>query len=270
MLKITSKNLLVASIYAPSRRNAKWIELQRRFIKKTTGEHDFGIFLAKGTNASELPDEFIIGEIEPNSNSNRLREGREASQDHARNLARLIDYFRSVDYDYFLILDSDCFPIEINWQDTLSKVMGRKKASAAIRCENMTLSPHPCAFFMNSEALNENWLDFNPHSMPNLLSARMSDVGGKIPIAKTFPLLRTNRINLHPLIGAIYGNLFYHHGGGSRPSGAIVSRSQGYYKNLGVQPAKSEREIYDELIKDPFAFIGKLRGKEYLPRPTLY
>jgi hypothetical protein len=80
------------------------------------------------------------------------------------------------------------------------------------------------------------------------------------------PLLRTNVWNPHPMLAAIYGGLFYHHGAGTRSSrGDLRFRLEtlGYLSHLQSSSATVEIEpqLFAALVADPDGLIGRLTGR---------
>jgi hypothetical protein len=245
-------SLLITSIYGPSPLNARWHELQRRFIaRNTTVGHDFRVAL-NGVAPSEFPDSEVLF-------ANPANEG------HERALGRVVERLRGEPHDWFLILDSDCFPIAPGWHDVLTAQMARfqKSFAAPVRTENLDLFPHPCAVFFGAEALAAGVLDFSKtRPSRNLLGQEVVDVGAAMAEAPFLPLLRTNAINLHPVAAGIYHHLFYHHGAGSRDFAFRVLRKFGYYDHW-FDSARGETHqglLLDELLRDPEGFVETLAG----------
>ena len=108
--------LFIGTIFAHSSRNSEWYNLQKSFIEKTTKSYEYGIFLANDVNKKPFDSIDIIGKSKSEHSST-------ISHDHALNLHCLIELFKKMDFDYYLILDSDCFPIRKNWFDILLKEM---------------------------------------------------------------------------------------------------------------------------------------------------
>lgn len=247
-----SAPLLVTSIYAPSPENARWYELQRRFIaRNTTVEHEFRVIL-NGVSARELPGADV-------SFANPTNEG------HEKALGQLLASLHDQPHAWFLILDSDCFPIAPGWHEVLSAQLQRfhKSIAAPVRAENLDLFPHPCAVFFGAAALRSGLLDFSKSATRNLLGEEVVDVGTAMAGASLLPLLRTNAINLHPVAAAIYHHLFYHHGAGSRDFAFRVLRKFGYYDHWFDSQRGDEHQRYllGELLRDPEAFVETLAGR---------
>jgi hypothetical protein len=71
---------------------------------------------------------------------------------------------------------------------------------------------------------------------------------------------RTNRYNVHPILAGVYYDMFYHHGAGSRRAYLRPMMSSGYYDHLVPDHLDQEESLFQELAKDPVAFIARLRG----------
>lgn len=202
--------LFIASVYAPSPWNREWYKLQRKFLAQFTRntEFKFGVLL-NGVSGEDLGDDVdVIGVCDHN-------------EGHSAGMARLVEIFRASECSHFLFLDSDCFPVHADWFDVLLKQMKRfdKHFAAPIRYENLDRFPHPCAFFCDSEAIKDERINFElGFSGQNILNETVRDVGNAmLPLLpEILPLIRTNRVNHHPIAAGIYHHLFYHHGAGSR------------------------------------------------------
>jgi hypothetical protein len=251
--------LLIAAIYAPSPLNRRWFELQRRFIERTTTvDHRFQLFL-NGASLADHPDADVIGSFPSN-------------EGHASALARLLEIFEQQHYGSYLILDSDCFPIATGWHDVLSAQLQRfaKQVAAPVRVENLDLFAHPCAVFFPRTALRSVRLDFS-HSAPttNLLGREVVDVGSAMGNLNgaLLPLVRTNAVNLHPVAGAVYHHLFYHHGAGSRAHRFRILEEFHYYDHWydSTDVAGQQQALLGALFADPEAFIARLVGEREEP-----
>lgn len=253
----TGKVLLVASIFAPSRWNRQWYALQKRFLRQTTeAPYDYRIIL-NGVGEEGFEREDIL-------HINEKNEG------HSHALMQLVDYFRGQPYSDYLILDSDAFPIRQGWHGILTNQMEKfgKTLAAPIRSENLDLFPHPSIFFLHGEAVNSAGIDFHTGAaQKNMLGIEVGDVGAAMQGREDLlPLLRTNRVNLHPVAAAVYHHLFYHHAAGSRGMRFRVSEDYAYHAHW-LDNSDRERqaiELFNELVQDPGSFIQRLTD---LPQP---
>jgi len=246
------KPLLVGSVFGPTVRNKVWLKLQQQFLKKTTDSFDYVAYL---NNA----DRDLFSEVKVIGYSTTEWKGN--LHPHANALNRILSYFRKHPYRYYLILDSDCFPVTRGWLNMLTSQMevGGWKIAAPIRTENLDLFPHPCAFFINGEAIHDLAIDFKPKSIKNLLGWGAWDPGTAIPLEKCFPLLRSNVYNPHPLFAGIYHDLFYHHACGSRvPHSRLLRSGYLHYRIPQTAHARIEKDLYRGLIKNPSRFIKDL------------
>jgi hypothetical protein len=175
---------------------------------------------------------------------------------HIRGLNFIVNYFNNhPEYDTLLLLDNDCFPFQKNWQDKLSKI-GNFKVAAAVRFENLDTFAHPCIFYVKKPAALT--LKFDNFPQTNILGHQFNDVGSNVE--KFFPLIRTNRINYHPILCGIYWDCFYHHGAGSRSTEFRVFHYQ--YLNQSSDIKSKEIKLFNRLIKNPNLFIAQLQEKK--------
>jgi hypothetical protein len=251
--------LLIVSIFAPSPWNREWYSLQSGYIAATTKDcaYDHELFL-NGVAESEL-----------SAHATLLGSSSE-SLDHATALRQTVGALRQRTHDYFLLLDSDCFPIAPNWFTILRGQMERfgKKIAAPIRFENLDRMPHPCAFFLTRAALHDERINFDKGSRaPNLLGKDTADVGNAMLdlMPLLLPLLRTNIVNPHPVAAAVYDHLFYHHGAGSRNSRFRVLHKYGYHAHWWDHERESRYvdELRKSLFEDPVSFVDYLLGRNH-------
>jgi hypothetical protein len=250
-----AKKLLITSIFAPSPWNREWHSLQSRYVAATTKDcaYDYELFLNG------------VAEKELDASAACLGTSRDPL-DHPTALREVVDAFRQRDHDYYLILDSDCFPIFPGWFTVLTNQMERfgKQIAAPVRYENLDRLPHPCAFFLTREVLQDERINFDKgHPGSNLLGREVSDVGSAMLdlLPSILPLLRTNVVNPHPVAAALYHQLFYHHGAGSRGSRFRVLHKFHYYAHWWDADRDADvGELRDRLFEDPTSFIDYLRG----------
>ena len=248
---MTDKPLIITSIYAPSDLNPHWYKLQKEFIaKNTTIPYQFKIVL-NGIAADDFDPQDILW----------INDGNEG---HPAALAQLVNYFRSTPYSNYLILDSDCFPVFHGWHEILNRQMAqfKKTFAAPVRTENLDLFPHPCAFYIQDQAIHNSALDFSTSHCTNLLGESIPEVGGAMQslTEQCLPLLRTNHINLHPIAAGIYHHLFYHHGAGSRDFNFRILKRYDYYSHCFNNDNREQESVtlFKRLINAPEKFIDTL------------
>ncbi|MGD0381703.1 MAG: hypothetical protein ABSC30_17155 [Acidimicrobiales bacterium] len=125
--------------------------------------------------------------------------------------------------DIIVFLDGDAFPIA----DPLPTVRQGLEHGALVavrRDENLAdAQPHPCFCAIRVrdwERIHGDWS--KGYSWVTADGKRTSDVGGNLLRALErngddwVPLLRSNRVDLHPLWFGVYGGIVYHHGAGFR------------------------------------------------------
>lgn len=232
--------------YGLSERNSVWLDLQQKFLRKHTKvPYRFSVFM-NGCHSHLFNGIDVVG-VEPYQSHHQM------GRNHLECLKKAAAHFDE-SCKYFLILDSDCFPIMDNWHQVLERKMtGRGfNMAAPFRFENLDMFPHPCAMFMNRQGMQDLKLSL---TQPN-----DSILGGmpKDPTCtnKCFPLVRSNRVNVHPLAAGVYYDMFYHHGAGSRNSLFRITDVLEYWD----YPDHSEwvNRAYDLLVEDPEGFLATL------------
>lgn len=247
------KKLLVGSVFInDSDQQLKWLELQLKALENTTENWDHVVVLSEGiqTNNFDGKTEIIVPEDKTLKYSDA----------HCRGLNLLRDYFFSFrsDYEYFLFLDSDAFPIRKNWIATLVNKMKSSdqfnqngystgvtynrnyEVASIIRSENLETRLHASVLFVPSLYLDKIKFE-NGKSGSDLLCNIESDIYIPqyqfISRCTAFPLIRTNKTNVHHLACGVYYDMFYHHACGSGRSFDI--RATDFYLDKILPPTGS-------------------------------
>lgn len=255
----TGKPLLVGSIFIHGEPNQmKWFDLQLAYLKATCPQFDHCVWInnEKGGFAEreKKGETTIIGR----------GFGKRQSGAHTAGLNALLTHFMNVadEYQNFLFLDSDAFPIKVGWLSELNSKMGNRNKDIAInlRSENLETRLHASVLFAKRCALPN--LHFKQGSVGmDLIGDIESDVS--IPKYQTdlrkkvWTLIRTNQWNAHPLLAGIYFDMFYHNGCGTGRTFNLRSAKK-YWNEIhnDNDPAK----IKNQLFANPTEFVGKLAG----------
>lgn len=247
------KKLLIVSTYGQDAVE-DWFDLQTYFIEKHTKDFDFGVFLHDIKDEEPFYNCKIIGRTSGDL-LYRLPEM----------FHQIYNYFRSNKYENYLLLDSDCFPIRDDWYENLLTLIGDRYYAAPVRTDNLDITPHPCALFIRGDHIDKHLFFFRRPSVgisKNLIGEEIQDIGTGFkteyedkPIF--YPLIRSNFININPMVAAIYGDTFYHHGAGSR---LPWFRSTSYWKKVLPKQYKESLHCYKWLMRSPDRFVSKLRG----------
>lgn len=250
------KELLIAVTYGKAAVKY-WLETQLNFIRKFTDDFDFSVFLHEIEDETPFKNHIIIDRMDG------------VLLDVLPVMFKgILEFFRAnKNYNNYLLLDSDCFPVTENWLPRLIAAMGDRWYAAPLRADNLDSFPHPCGLFIKDEHVNENVFNFNRFvkTLPNFLGEKVGDIGTAIKQKHKgkhifFPLVRTNLFNPHPIMSAIYGNTFYHHGAGSRHP---YFRSTSYYNKICPEYYGTHSQCHDAFRQDPEGYIRKLRGEEW-------
>ena len=248
------KRLLISTVYCPSELNKHWLTLQKKFIEQNTNNYDFKIYLNRIKNDKLFENEDILGEAHVNGH---------ISEQHATCLLDMVEKFKKTDHDYYLILDSDCFPIYKNWLLHLIEKMGNKTVAAVVRTENLTPFPHPAAMLIKRSALFEDWFNVAISHQKNMADVPVYDPCMLIPLDKIHPMIRTNAKNYHPIFAGIYNYMFYHHGCGSRNSHYHTSSY-----HWGYPETHTSDSLFEIMISNPQDFFKDLSDLSDLSTKT--
>jgi hypothetical protein len=147
--------------------------------------------------------------------------------DHASKLNELARVVCATarDDDVLIFCDSDAFPVR-DITGYMRTALARWPLVAVQRLENAAdMQPHPC-FTVTTAGLwrriggdwraGPTWINSNGQQVTDVGARLMRKLRRKgIEWGK---MLRSNRVNLHPLLYAVYDGVVYHHGAGSRPT----------------------------------------------------
>lgn len=234
-------------MFAGGEQDEFWLELQRSQLERTVGDGGFEHAVYLGHRADErlYSGSIVVG-----------RSGQSDLHEHLEGLQCLSSFAlaRRERYKGFLVLDSDAFPIVPGWIDILNRQLSNldRSYAAAVRTENLDVFPHPCIVY----APEPQSLRFRIRETVNLLGDTVHDVGCEEE--PFLPLLKSNGINLHPVLATVYSGLFYHHGCGSRPF-RMRSTITGYYDPI-LEMVPAPQAIFRALCDNPVAFVEFLNS----------
>ncbi|NIQ02488.1 MAG: hypothetical protein GWM98_20690 [Nitrospinaceae bacterium] len=147
------------------------------------------------------------------------------SESHAikLNILAEIACSQGKDEDYLMFIDGDAFPI-VDLMPKVQEIVANHQLMAVRRDENNgDRQPHPSFAVTTVGFWKEIRGDWKPgYKWKNDSGQMVRDTGGnllKIVENKKIdwhPILRTNKVNLHPVWFGVYGNMVYHHGAGFR------------------------------------------------------
>lgn len=210
-----------------------WLSIQLNYIKLTTGvKYEVAVVSNK-----QYPETTWI---------------KKEHESHPSGLDLLCNHFknRTNEFTDFLFLDSDCFPVRKNWYKKIKSLLlyYKKSYAAPIRYENLEAYPHVCFVFVPKEYLSnisENITRYNgkADNFAENFKIKKQDLGSHLPISTVFPLLRSNKLSIHPSMYSIYYDMIYHHGCGSRD------------KYMVSFPYWEDGEVNSDLIDDENFFL---------------
>lgn len=244
------KKLLIGTIFARDDDNQrKWFELQMNYLRATTEDFDHITYLygPKTEWFESQPTKVIKAAF------NNFRD----STAHIEGLNSLLAHFKfyQEDYENFLFLDSDAFPIRLGWQDLLNRRMEKQhKIAVAYRPENLETRWHSSILYSKRDGLKD--LKFDYFHLMDLIGYDEKDVSvvkhQKELRESVFPLLRSNHYNIHPTLCGVYYDMFYHHCCGSGRTYNMKSRFYwDHFCNRDIDVGK----LTDKLFEDPDKFM---------------
>ncbi len=175
--------------------------------------------------------------------------------------------------DFVIFIDGDAFPIG-DIESLISCRLSKHKLLAIKRLENNgDVQPHPsfCATTIGFwNAIGGDWKAgyrwVNSHDDP------VTDIGGNL-LGKLnergipwYPLLRSNKRNLHPLFFGIYEEVIYHHGAGFREAWARVdsdAKRNPLLENISKASGLKGTALRKVSSMIPFRFKYALRRRLY-------
>jgi hypothetical protein len=231
----------------------RWLEPQRRYLERNL-ETPFRVYAQlEGIEDAKarvdvVADLELDADLPPVSHAARLNALAELIADEAD------------DKDFLLFLDGDAFPIA-PLDEFLERMLARYPLAAVRRDENLgDEQPHPlfCATTVGFwQEVGGDWRGGTDWTWTNALGWTVNDTGGKLLSTLTekqvdwYPLKRTNRHNLHPVLFGLYDDLVYHHGAAFHAAFDRVDRAQ-----VGLWPS-----VPPDLLHEPSSPAGRLRWK---------
>jgi hypothetical protein len=179
------------------------------------------------------------------------------------------------DDDLLVFVDSDAFPISTNWVEYVKNKLKENPIVSVLRKENSApLSdclpeehPHPCFFVTTVKFWRENslYFDYKDNTGVNVLNFLRSN---NLDFSK---LVRSNTVNIHPLMFGVYDDIVYHHGAGNRPPydgvDVCLRKRLGYgpeldlhYPQILIFNQKLSNLVYNEIINDDNFICNYLLG----------
>lgn len=268
--RVMKSKILIGSVFAnDSVEQQRWLDLQLKYLAETTSNYDHIAVVMSGITNDYFSSRTRT--IVPENTSET------ASDAHLIGLRLLKQEFDNLidQYDYFLFLDGDAFPIKKNWVTVLinsldnvsfddhgmalpNKTKKVYEIAVALRSENLETRLHCSILFAKKCALK--YLSFddglvgldlqgNPES-----DIHISYQKERRPLA--FPLVRTNQYNVHPLACGIYFDMFYHHCCGSGRTFNL--RAKKYISRIA--PNQDLGVYTDRLMNSADEFVHKLAG----------
>jgi molybdopterin-guanine dinucleotide biosynthesis protein A len=258
------KPLLVGSVFADDTPlDKKWLNLQLNFLTDTLQPYDHVIYCnKKNPDFKEKP---VVLPYQQNHNKPA------PSNHHIHGISILLEYFKSKsqEYDWFLFIDSDAFPIKKNWLQTITQKMHGKDIAVILRTENLEQRLQACILLAKAKALNN--IDFAVRDIIDATGAGAIERDTSIGLYqnklrnKALVMMRSNKHQVHPLLCGIYYDMFYHHSSGSRVftqfDTPLQMRGCEYWNMINVDNDLRKTNLFtDDIMDQPYKWVKDLAG----------
>ena len=194
-------------------RDFPWVDLCLRQIERHSRSSDYEVLVWDNT---WMPEHKEL--VERHAKVRRF-EPRDPGRDvrHGQSLDRLVKKVRP-GTEFVITLDTDSFPIRDGWIENLTGRLRDDVLVAGVwRDEMLPKKPafiHPSCLAIRRRTLDELGVGFaigDGNDVAATVTSAVLDRG-----SRTSRLHRSNRWQPHFLMGALYGDLIYHQGAGSR------------------------------------------------------
>ena len=241
----------------------KWVDIQKRQLKKYISE-DYKVYTRLGENYDKHKDKFD-GAIE----------GQGHWTESMGLLLKFINENAKVG-DKVLLLDSDAFPIapiSDFLQEKLNDYPFVSCQEPQHEWDTNYKIPHPMFMLFDAKHILEGDLS---HYLSKIIKDKYGNWwGGVIEWMKKnndyYPIVRSNKINLHPLYFGIYENLIYHHWAGSRrmitrqdrikQTGQVnVYREDSKLEQIASENHKMSNDIFEQITNQCEIIMDYLMG----------
>ncbi|QXP84577.1 sulfotransferase domain-containing protein [Methylococcus sp. Mc7] len=200
----------------------RWIVFCLRRILEITRQPNYHIYLWNNNVDDKYVEHFC-------KNKNKISliqadRNERLEHPHACALERLLRIAEKDGCNYIVTIDSDTFPLDPSWLEQLIRALhGNVVLSGIWRDElSKAITPyiHPSCLATTIDFIRLHNIRFD-FIAPNTQNEIHDTLSVLTETAQrynyeTFKLVRSNKKNIHRLIGGIYGGIVYHHGAGSR------------------------------------------------------
>jgi len=205
-------------------KEGRWLELCVEKIREHTNEPDYRLYVWNNNVGDPWVEKFLSAF----SNVTLLQaDPQEAlAHPHAIPLQRLYERARQDRAKYIVTLDNDAHPVRDGWLAQLIAALDQATVIAAVWREELSQPDrppfaHPSCLCTTTDFIERLRLRFDtlhgrdedPTKYDTLSHFTDATLANGLAIHK---LRRSNRNNLHRVLGGLYGDLVYHHGAGSR------------------------------------------------------
>jgi hypothetical protein len=198
-------------------RDPRWIDVQLRYLERHTSE-PYRLYAS-----FDRIDERHRSRFNHAAEHNVVMEDGLLAPGLAETVNRLsTEITRQAEPDDLLVfMHGDTFPIA-DWVRPVRRMLDESPLAAVRRDENFEPIPHWCFCVTTAGFWTEIGGDWSRGPTWDSNGRAETDMGATLMATLErrrigwHPILRTNKIDLHPVWFGIYGDIVYHHGAGSR------------------------------------------------------
>lgn len=190
----------------------KWTDIQREYIDRAVSS-DYKLYccLDSSLSGEKSKYDFVIEDNE---------------RDHAAKLNKLgaVILEHAEPEDVLIFIDGDAFPVFDDFGEYIFEKLKNFPLLAIQRLENGgDRKPHPsfcCTTVKFWKEIQGNWKEGFRYNLSS--GQTVTDPGANLlkllndRNIEWYPLLRSNKKNMHPIFFGVYDNVIYHHGAGFR------------------------------------------------------
>jgi hypothetical protein len=230
----------------------EWIDVQLNYLRRHITE-PFRVYAFLSGEAAKHRSKFFYSNVEP-----------VIAHDVKLNLlAEIIGYHRSSPDDWLMFIDGDAFPVGDMCSYAAAKFREFPLIAIQRKENNGDPQPHPsfclttCGFW---KRIGGDWKRGFEWADPQ--GNLVTDVGGNLLQILSqkhipwYPMLRSNKHDIHPLWFGVYDNIIYHHGAGFREPVSRADRAGKVPLNEALERnVRQSREVFSRIQSDPDFYL---------------
>ncbi len=242
--------------------SSQWLRFCIERIVENTEFQNYRIYVWNNNVDDKSVDDFCKKTPKVTLIQSPIKKEGECSIEHANSLQMLYDAALRDNPEFIVTMDTDAHPLKGGWLKHLISRLDSETVLAGVWRDELegAINPyiHPSCFCTTVEFINKSGLRFD--EIPSGTEKVYDTLSIFTEWAQTrgkdiYKLRRSNRNNFHFLMGGIYGDIIYHHSGGSRGRIGFWGTKKRFTQNKMICVFLKKL-----LFKDYERYIGWLRG----------